>query len=488
MQSNTKFLPGFSTKLHGRQRRRQLESFRIKRERLRSESVSDFGTLFDSILPLEKLFEFSESLRNRIFPEVVTFWAWVSQIVEANSSCAKATALVQAWHEEAKLPLPAANTSSFCRARQRLSESFLNAVDEMCQDYAEARVEEHHRWRGLRLKAIDGTSFRLMDTPDNQVDFPQSSSQAPGCGFPLMGAVGVLDLATGRIERTVTGRDRKHDARGLYELAKGFTVDDIVLADRAFCSFELIALLRRDGVESVMRLHQRREGKLDWRRGRMLDAHSRLVTWAKPPKPGACGITREEWKALPEEMQIRLVRIRAAGRDGKPRTIYLATTLIDAEKYPTDEVAALYAERWKIEVKFRDIKTTLRLDMLRVKTPEMARKTLRMIQITYNLIKSLQHNAIQNADLVIDEIGFKGTVDVLSAFRTEFQGLQNRPRLLKKMRLTLDERILERWLRIRPHRSEPRAVKRRPQHLQWMTKPRSEFIEIQHRSKYYAIA
>lgn len=358
----------------------------------------------------------------------------------------------------------------------------------MCEAYAEARMEEHHCWRGLRLKAVDGTSFRLMDTPENQADFPQSSSQAPGCGFPLMGAVGVLDLATGRVERTVTGRDRKHDARGLYELTKGFTAGDVVLADRAFCSYELIALLSQDRVESVMRLHQKREGKLDWRRGRKLDQHSRLVTWSKPPKPGACGITRAEWKALPDIMEIRLVRIQAPGRDGKPRTIYLATTLLDAADYPTDEVAALYAERWKIEVKFRDIKTTLGLDMLRVKTPEMARKTLRMIQITYNLIKALQHNAIKAADLTIDELALKGTVDVVNAFRTEFQGLQNRPRLLQKMRIILEERILERWLRIRPNRSEPRAVKRRPQHLQWMTKPRSEFIEIQHRSKYHAIA
>ena len=121
----------------------------------------------------------------------------------------------------------------------------------------------------------------------------------------------MLDLSIGRVERTVTGRDRKHDARGLYELSKGFTAGDVVLADRAFSSYELVAMLRQGGVESVMRLHQKREGKLDWRRGRKLDAHSRLVAWTKPPKPGACGITPEEWKALPGTMEIRLVRIQA---------------------------------------------------------------------------------------------------------------------------------------------------------------------------------
>ncbi|MFK5924140.1 MAG: hypothetical protein QM496_18335 [Verrucomicrobiota bacterium] len=56
---------------------------------------------------------------------------------------------------------------------------------------------------------------------------------------------------------------------------------------------------------------------------------------------------------------MRLVRLRAKGRDGKMRTIYLATTLTDTQKYPTEEIALLYAERWKIEVKSRNIKTGL---------------------------------------------------------------------------------------------------------------------------------
>lgn len=455
---------------------------------MRAESISDYGTLFDFVLPLERLRQGSRTLRERLFPEVVTFWAWVSQIMEGNGSCAKAVTLIQGWYEQAKLPLPSVNTSSFCRARQRLSDEFLNSVDELIHFHSEARLQEYQLWRGHRLKAIDGTSFQLMDTPENQEEYPQPSGQVPGCGFPVMSMVAVLDLATGRLTEIATGRNRKHDAKGLYELSRTFSPGDVVIADRAYCSYELITNLFLREVDSVMRLHQKREGKLDWRRGRRLDAHSRIVTWTKGPKPGKCGTTLAEWEQMPDTMQIRLVRVRGTGRDGKMRTVYLATTLLDPQDYPSNEIADLYEERWKIEVKFRDIKTTLGFEMLRVKTPEMARKALRMIQITYNLIKSLHQEVSASKDIFLDELGFKGTVDVLVEFRVRFRGLQNRPRLLQEGRTLLEERIAERILNIRLGRIEHRAVKRRPKSYQLLTKPRPQFVEVFHRTRYYAVA
>ncbi len=488
MRTTTRFLPGLSAKLQGRVRRRQLETLRARREKARGESISDLGTLFDFVLPLEKLRAVSKTLRDRAFPEVVTFWSWLSQILSGNGSCAQALALVQRWHDEAGLPMPGAGTSSYCRARQRLSEEFLDAVEEMVRVHSELRREGWQRWRGHRLKAIDGTSFQLLDTPENQADYPQPAPQAPGCGFPIVGLVGVVDLEDGRILGTVVGRERRHDAKGLYDLLDTFENGDLLIGDRAFCSYELIALLGGRGVESVMRLHQKREGKLQWRKGRKVGPDSRVVAWIRPPKPGACGITPEEWAALPEAMEVRLVRTRGTDRHGKPRVLYLATTLLDPEAYPEEEIAALYAERWGIEVKFRDIKSTLGLDQLRVKTPEMARKTLRMVRLAYNLIKALQIEAAQTGAVLVAEIGFKGTLDVIGEFRSGFHGLQNRPRLLVRRLLLVSQRIIERLVIPRPGRREPRAVKRRPKPHQYLTSHRSVFRELLHRSRYTVAA
>lgn len=488
MQSNTKFLPGFSTKLHGRCRRRQLETLRRQRDKARSDSVADFGTLFDFVLPLEKLREAATDNRERTFPEPVTFWGWFGQIIGGNASCASAVAMVQNWFGENSLPVPSAGSSSFCRARKRLSDEFLETVDGLIGSHADARSEQWQLWRGFRTKAVDGTTFRLDDTPENQSEYPQPSGQKPGCGFPVMGVVGTLDLATGRILDVVAGPDRQHDARGLYELVDTFRNGDLVVADRAFSGYELIGLLRQRGAHAAMRLHQKREAKLDWRKGRKLSPDSRLVVWNRPPKPGSCGITREQWEALPKEMEVRLVRVRGTGRHGEPKTMYLATTLLDEESYPSEEVGLLYAERWKIEVKFRDIKTTLGLEHLRVKTPAMADKTLRMIVLAYNLIKALQLEAATGSERLPDDVGFKGAVDVILENRARFRGLQNRPKLLKREMEFVSERILERTVRLRPGRTEPRATKKRPKCYQYLSAPRGEFREILHREHYRAAA
>lgn len=125
---------------------------------------------------------------------------------------------------------------------------------------------------------------------------------------------------------------------------------------------------------------------------------------------------------------------------------------------------------------------------LRVKTPEMARKTLRMICLAYNLIKTLQIEAAQSGSVLVTEIGFKGTLDVIGEFRSGFHGLQNRPRLLIRRMLLVSQRLVERLVIPRPGRREPRAVKRRPKPHQYLTSHRSVFRELLHRSHYRVAA
>lgn len=489
MKQNHPFLPGISSKLSGRMPRRQIEAYRLFRQQLLTNSICDYAQLFSEILPIEFLCQAQNTDRTRCYPEVVTFWAWISQLLEQNASCAKAVTLVQNWYQEAGLSVPGCGTSSFCRARKRLSDEFLDAVNDGSSQYVEARIEASHLWRGHRLKAIDGTSVRLMDTPENQAKYPQPSGQKSGCGFPVMGLVGVLDLATGRLTDYVSCRHQEHDMVGFYQLKSAFSSGDIVVGDRAFCSYAMMGHLLASGVHSIMRLHQAREKKLDWRNGRKLDRDSRLVTWTKSKNVMKCGMSQSEWDDLPETLEVRLIRSEGKGRDGKKRTIYMVTTLLDPEEYPTDEIKHIYAERWKIEVKFRDIKTTMGLDEFRVQTPEMAHKTLRLMQLCYNLIKALQIEAIRGENVVMDELGFKGTMNVIVEFRTCFRNLQTKPLVRAKVMRAVEARIVERILTLRPDRSEPRALKLRPNaSYQLLTKPRSEFQAIPHRSQYKKVA
>jgi hypothetical protein len=478
------FLPGFSSKLQGSPRRRQLEILREKRDEAIDSSMAELGALFHDILPAEWLASITSDIRECIFTQTVVFWAWLSQVFEQNESCAKALALVEGWCKTNGESRPTFDTSAYCKARLRLPDEVLDEVHKKIESFAEARVEGHHLWYGLRLKAIDGTSVKLMDTPENQAAYPQPSGQAAGCGFPVMGVVGVLDLARGTLSDYITCDHRQHDIKGFYKLRGHFKPGDLAVGDRAFCSYELLALLKEGGAESIMRLHQRRDAKGDWKRGTHLDTNSRMVVWTKPARKGKAGLSDEEWAGLPNTIRLRYVRTETVGRDGKMRTIYLVTTLLDEEIYPSEEISAVYFQRWGIEVKIRDIKTTMKFEMLRVKTPAMARRTFKMIQIAYNLIKARQAEAIRGEAIELGEIGFKATLDLIDTSLNDFAGLLRHPRRLAEALSLFEECLRERIIPIRPGRQEPRAVKARPKSYQYMTKPRREFTEIQHRGKY----
>ena len=147
-----------------------------------------------------------------------------------------------------------------------------------------------------------------------------------------------------------------------------------------------------------MRLHQKREGVLNWAKGKRISPHERLVTWKRPQYPATRQhYTREQWAALPETMELRLIRLQYKDRVGRRRYMTVVSTLSDTERYDGIGLHELYARCWEIELRLRDIKTTLAFEILHAKTPEMANKTLMMIRITYNLMRVLMQRAAQEA-------------------------------------------------------------------------------------------
>ncbi len=136
-------------------------------------------------------------------------------------------------------------------------------------------MREGDLWNGLTLKAVDGSSVHLMDTEKNQDSYPQSSSQKKGCGFPFLGMVGLLNLSHGGWEEIKTSPITTHEINPAVELAKTLEPDDLLMGDRAFGSYELIARCSERGAHVLMRLHQARERKLDWRKGKKLSKDTR---------------------------------------------------------------------------------------------------------------------------------------------------------------------------------------------------------------------
>lgn len=489
MTKNQPFLSGFPTQLCGSIRRRLQDVIADKRRALADSSIATYAMQFSHILPAEFLQGLSVSKRIRQYCNVTVFWAWLAQILEANASLSKGVSLIQAWCKDAGLPAPGMDTGAYSRGRGRLPMEFLEAVNQQVNDRLNARIRPEDTYRGHVVKSIDGSSMALDDTDENQAEYPQPSGQKAGCGFPVMGIMGVLNHAHGGWEDFAEGEQSAHDAPIYRKLLHCFKPGDILCGDRAFCTYELMSSQRERGVQTLMRLHQSRHRKLDWRQGKRIGRNQRLITWKKPAQqPSGSTISTEEWAALPEEMEIRLIRFWFEDRNGKKRRMVLATTLIDHEIYDWIELAALYSQRWDIELRLRDVKTTLKMEHLRVKTPENARKTLRMALIAYNLVKSGCQQAAQEAGRDMRLISFKGALDTIVANTARYLRRQGQVRKIREIWESTVEMIAEKIINLRPFRREPRAQKKRPKPFSYLTAPRSEYREIPHRGKPRAFA
>ena len=393
--------------------------------------------------------------------------------------------LLRGWLRERGLPVPSGDNGAYCKARARMKDGFLEAVAGKATEALGRGVREEDRWNGFVLKAVDGSSVQLADTPANQREFPQPSGQKEGCGFPVMGVSGLLNLSHGGWEAMATGPASGGDLAMAGEFLPRLGEGDLLLADRAYCSYAFIAAVRGRGAHVVARLHQAREKALDWRKGKRLSRFERLVTWRRPGFASLSkSLSREEWEALPEEMGIRLVRLRFEDRSGKVRWMTVATTLTDAGEHDGAEIHALHARRWEIETRLRDVKTTMGFEFLRARSPDMARKTLLVLLIAFNLMRILMQRAAREAGTATGKVSFKAVLDLATSLHGAFRHCAGKPRKRAGLLGFLVEALSRRLVGGRPFRSEPRAVKRRPKPFPLLTAPRHEYVEIPHRSKY----
>ena len=478
------FLTGFPLAVFASAKRRLQAAIRRSSAIITHRSLSGYAVLFEDLLPGDFLSSIDPTRRQRSFGHLPVFWAWLAQILDANASCQKAVGLIQSWCHSCNLPIPSSDTSSYCKARCRLSLAFIKAVHQRICGQLSSRVGGENQWRGFTLMAMDGSSVHLMDTGENQRLYPQPSVQKPGCGFPTMGIVGLLNLGHGGWEHIETCPHTQHDTKAAAMLAGHLKPNDLLLADRAFCSYELIARSLARGAHVLMRLHQARAGSLDWRKGKRLSSYERLVTWRRPQHRSGSTLTREEWDALPATLGLRLIKLGYENRAGEKSELIVVTTLIDPKQHCGIELADLYARRWDIELKLRDFKTTLGMERFEVKSPEMAHKTLWMSVIAFNLIRSLMQRAAAQGEQPVWHLSFKGVLDLVVASHESFRAHAGRPRKRAEAFAILIETCATKQIDLRPFRSEPRAVKRRPKAYQLLTGPRGQFQEIHHRSRY----
>jgi hypothetical protein len=420
------------------------------------------ATDFFNVLTGPQLLEKTEALlpehRERQYPPTATLSMFLKQALEQDRSCQRA---VNAWIAQCVaegLSPPSAHTGAYSKARQRLPVEMVTALTHEVGGLLCTQARAGWRWRGRAVKLSDGTGISMQDTHENQASYPQPCSQAKGVGFPLMRLTGVICLSTGAVLDVAVG---PHSGKGSSELGlfrqleKLFCPGDVMLADALYCNYFLIARLQALGVDVLFEQHGSRT--TDFRRGERLGARDHLVCWSKP-KARPQWMSQREYAAFPAQLTVREVMVGSR---------VLVTTMLAHRKVCKRELGALYERRWNVELDFRNIKTTLGLEVLSCKTPQMSEKELWVYLLAYNLIRLLMAQAALQADVHPRQLSFKHTVQIWSEWVT--QGLAGSA--------TVHDEILFRTiaqLRVanRPGRIEPRARKRRPKSYQWLKVPR----------------
>lgn len=265
----------------------------------------------------------------------------------------------------------------------------------------------------------------------------------------------LLDFSVAPYEGKETGEQAL-----LRQLLSHLNDGDILLGDANFENYFLLALLLQVKTDVVFEKNGSR--KLDFRKCyKKLNSKDGLFKLQLPTRPE--WMSQELYDQMPEELTIRAVK-------NKRRTI--VTTMLDAETYPRTEIIALYLKRWNVELDFDAIKTTMKMDMLRCKSPEMVRKEICVNFLVFNLIKALMGRAAQYIGKKPREISFKAAQDTLVSFHQTL--LMATDDSLERKVNSMLKIIGQHIVANRPGRSEPRAVKRRPKPHQRLQHSRSQ--------------
>jgi hypothetical protein len=449
--------------------------------RLRQQSLLHLDLLFGSFLPPGLLSQSEEgpNSREQIYSMRRTFFGFLYQVLNPDCPCREVVRQVQSLFALFSPRHVSEETGAYCQARGRLPLEILARL--RCAVAAQAQKADG-LWHGYRLKVIDGTGVSMPDTAKNQRAYPQSSEQKPGCGFPFLKLVGVFSLATGALLDYARGNKHQHELNLLHRLLETFKPGDLALADRGFSGYTLLALLFAQDVPALFRLHQARPA--DLRRGKRLGKDDRLVVWKKPKDWERRYLPLTVWRRIVPELSVRILRYRLRRRGYRTRSVTLVTTLVDAQRYPPEELALLYGRRWQIELWFRDIKTSMGMEVLRCQSPKMIHKELEMFFIAYNLIRCLMIQASRNHAAEVQRVSFKGSVDSVRQFSVGIAQARSRKKqkeLIDKLLQAMAADLVPK----RPGRREPRAVKRRPKPCTWLTQPRHKFKDLQHRNRYW---
>ena len=441
--------------------------------------LNDGGLPFANVLSaaaIERAFgeehvDFGGNTNEAVFTPPVVLWAFLSQVLESDKACRAAVQRILAMRVASGQQPCSSDTAAYCRGRAKLPASVLKHLTLETGSNLDALIPEDWLWHGKHVEIVDGTTLTMPDTAANQEAFPQLNTQEEGAGFPIIRMVVLMSLATGSLLDMAFGPyegKKTGETALLRKLLVNVRPGTILLADRYYCNYWLVAMAQALGLDVVFRMHQLRD--FDFRRGQRLGEDDHVVRWMRPQRPE--WMDKATYAKMPLTLTMRELRFHIDNSACRTEEITIATTLSDATIYAKEAVADLYHDRWHVEPDIFALKQSLGMDHLRCKTPFMIEKELWVHLLGYNLIRKTGCQAAQLGEVHPRAVSFTATKQLLNAIRVQMTQARAPERTAQGLLLLRE--LAKARVGNRPDRCEPRLVKRRPKQYKHLRKPRAE--------------
>lgn len=419
---------------------------------LRSFSIEVFA---DVLKPawIEKALEDHgrQSLRVRKLPSGLVLWLCIGlglyrtlSIPNVLSRLGTILGVGSLW-DRAAVPASTAITE----ARDRVGFGPIRAVFEKLRDHLLGAYRSRMLWKGMPLLALDGTTFKAPDSPQNRRRFGlPGTSRGNRAGFPLLRSVALVSPVLRFVLAARFGPYRRGELDLALSLLPEVPSESLLVMDRAYAAWRFLVPLRERGHHFLVRLPKHFNARRLW----ALGAGDALVE-AKVPWAIYHGV-----EGFPRKVQVRQLHVRIRGVEMR-----YWTSLLDPKAFPAVELVRLYAQRWEEEITFDELKTH-QAALTTVNRPVMFRSqtTRRVLQeawgflIAYNLVRTLMAEAAASRDLPAVRLSF---VDALERIRqASLLMAAARTRDLPRIYAELIEALSRCRLEGRRGRDNPRSV------------------------------
>jgi hypothetical protein len=399
--------------------------------------------------------------RNRVYTPSVTLSMFLSQVLSKDCPCQKVVDDLVIKRMAQDLPAISSSTSAYCQARKAISLDLIASLTQSIGTLLDDNVPPQWKLQGRNSRVVDGTTMLMPDTEENQIAFPQPSTQKEGLGFPICRMVAITSLETGALIDAAIGPHagkQTGETSLLRNIMNSLNKDDLLLGDSLYCTYFIMIELAARGVDFLFEQNGPRRRKVNFGLGRKLGAKDHIIKLEKPKiKPD--WMTKETYDSSPGYLSIR--EFKAGGK-------VLVTSMLCAKEMPKKVLSNHYKKRWSVEVDIRNIKTTMGMEMLSCKTPDMVVKEVCVYLLAYNIIHLLMMESALINEILPREISFKHCIQLWLAWCQQgtLTDIEQNTAIFILM--------AQRKVGDRPGRMEPRAIKRRPKAYALLMRPRAE--------------